>query len=181
MDPLSEKFAVKGYLRTWLVDPKTDLMVPGSLREGENVITTTGRQYIVERCAFTVAGPAFTEERNDVVAYIGVGIGLSLEVPETDRLANAVPWAANTFLKQIDVPTHPTATSIRFATEFDLGEISYPGAPDPTIELTEVALYTNDAAIELDKADNPPVSYKTFEKVTKTDSFKLAVEWDWRL
>jgi hypothetical protein len=144
--------------------------VPGSMRGGHNVFTLTGREYLAQ-----VIAPFFG--RNDKIFWMGVGDGSQPEVASVDRLANNIPYAAGLWLKAIqseDFPTSP-ATSVAFLLEFTEDEISIAGVP---AEIREIGMFTSDMIESLE--NQPPVAYKTFEPLNKTNQFRLSVRWEVR-
>lgn len=77
------------------------------------------------------------------------------------------------WLKQVQVPTHPTATSTRFnltATSAELNGDFYLAVP-----LSEIGLFHRGADVHA--YNNSPVAYDTFDSVQKTGLFDLAVSW----
>ena len=183
--------SIEGYVKAWLSDPACDLgnVVPGSWREGYNVITMSGREYIAQQMSWaawtgargtsTPYGPLGAAGiPNPRVLYIGVGDNAGLEVVTTTQLGNAVPYIAapNTYLKAVTVPpTFPSAGRVCYSVSFATTEISL-GAPQ---NINEFGLF-------LDSSDplittNAPIAYKVIDTLSKTSAFILNVEWEVRL
>jgi len=77
------------------------------------------------------------------------------------------------WLKQVQVPTHPTTTSTDFtmvATSTDLNGGFYLALP-----LSEIGLFHRGAASNV--YNNSPAAYDAFDTIQKTGSFDLTVSW----
>lgn len=77
------------------------------------------------------------------------------------------------WLKQVQIPTHPIATSTRFlmtATSAELNGSYYLAMP-----LSEIGLFHRGADVHV--YNNSPVAYDTFDTVQKTGLFDLTVSW----
>jgi len=169
-----------------LIGRERGKIVPGTRREGKNVWTLTGREYLAQSQA-TIVG-AWTG-RNDKVTYIGFGSGSQPEVASVDRLAAPVQWDGAQYLKSIaifgavDFPSDPI-TSVAYILEFEEDEISVGGI---NVVLREAGLFTAEkwngvALVPIVPADpaEPPVAYKSFEPLTKTIQFRIEVRWEIR-
>lgn len=160
-------------------------------REGKNVWTNSGREYLAQLMSPQDGG---TPYRSDVVAYFGVGTGLQLEVPGVTTLLTPIAYSSGLFLADIQTvsfPLYPIRTTVSYKRIFIENEITLvPG----TVMISEFGLYTNG-----DPASTPnpyafgsrdrtyavsknaaPVAYKTFEPVGKTDTMQLEVIWEIR-
>lgn len=162
-------------------------------RDGSNIWTLTGREYLSELIALQASSPR-TVFRNDRVAYIGLGSGAQAEVANITSLVDPVPYLASEFLAPLVTPaefptsgTTTTNTAVRFIREFGTGEVSL----GFNVVLTEAGLFTDgDPENNWDTTSTPtdflsasgraPVAYKSFEPVTKTTQFSLRVVWDVR-
>lgn len=85
----------------------------------------------------------------------------------------AVYDPGDVWLKQVQVPTHPTTTSTRFvltASSTDLNGGYYLAVP-----VSEIGLFHRGA--DLHAYNNSPVAYDTFDSIQKTGSFDLTVSW----
>lgn len=170
-------------------------IVPGSIREGHNVFTITGRNWLSKLCGWqtiTSTDVPYTERR---VRWIGVGTGSLLEVTTVSALN--IPALANTtdYIAPLQSVEFPSSTSVRFIREFGTNEISATGVP---VVVTEAGLFadvnpaagapTEDIAVgggynttlAPTASTNPPVAYKAFEGLAKTVDFTLEVRWDFR-
>lgn len=81
--------------------------------------------------------------------------------------------AGDVWMKQVQVPTHPTTSSSMFSitvASTDINGSYYLAAP-----LSEIGLFHRGANINL--YDNSPVAYDTFDTVQKTGSYDLNVSW----
>lgn len=181
----------------WACMRERGKLVPGSRREGHNVFTNNGKNWLSKLVAWnTIAGAdeAYTHRR---VRWMGVGTGSQLEVANVVSLAQAiVADSLGNYLLPISYPqTFPTSTSVQFIREFGVNEITLTGAP---VIVTEVGLFvdvndadnqgTEDVAVgggvfttlDPEVPTNAPVAYKSFEALTKTVDFSLEFRWEFR-
>lgn len=176
-------------------------LVPDSLREGHNVFTVTGRNWLSKLVAWQTIGGytdvPYTQRR---VRWIGMGTGTQLEAPTVSSLYQPVLATTSDYLVPIESIEFPTSSSVRFIREFALTEITVTNTP---VALTEAGLFADcnpaepgndndgyeDVAAEAGVVNtvlnpsvgsNPPVAYKAFEALTKTVDFTLEVRWDFR-
>jgi hypothetical protein len=91
-------------------------IVPGSHREGHNIWTNTGREYLA--LLMSIASAPSTGFRSDKIAYIGVGTGAQVEEAGVLRLITPVAYVTGQFLAPLDVPPTfpltPTRTTVRY-------------------------------------------------------------------
>ena len=168
--------------------------VRGSLREGHNVFTTTGRDWLAHLAAWSVIGGGgdipFTQRR---VRWMGVGTGTQAEVEGVIGLDTPVVVTDLIYLAAIQVTDHPTTTSVRFIKQFSTSEISV--IASPIVPVSEAGLFVDifpvstgggvdddavgggDTTLNPATAVNAPVAYKTFEVINKTMDFDLVIEW----
>lgn len=160
--------------------------------EGCNIWTLTGREYLSEIIALKVSSPreGFREDR---VAYIGMGVGSTLEIAEVSRLVDPIVYdGGSNFLAPLQTPaTHPatasstTKTSVQFIRQFSSNELN---SVNP---ITEAGLFTDgdpsnnfivgSAPVTLSGAGTrAPVAYKTFEPISKTSDFTMRIVWEVR-
>ena len=162
-------------------------------REGYNIWTLTGREYLAELIGLDALSPR-TLFRNDRVAYLGLGTGVQAEEANISSLVSPVVYRTGEYLAALATPTtYPSSgsgtssTVARFVREFSTGEISL----GYNVVLTEAGLFTDgdpddDWSTDATPTDyatvsgRAPVAYKTFEPVTKTSEFSLRVTWDVR-
>jgi hypothetical protein len=162
-------------------------------REGSNIWTLTGREYLAELIALQSRNPR-TLFRSDRVAYIGMGSGVQAEVSNITSLVDPVVYKTGEYLASLAAPaTFPSSgtttsnTATRFVREFSTGELSL----GYNVVITEAGLFTDgDPDNDWDTASTPtdfsaaagraPVAYKSFEPVTKTTQFTLRIVWDVR-
>jgi hypothetical protein len=174
-------------------------IVPGSVREGHNVFTTNGKNWLTKLMAWqAIAGTdvAYTNRR---VRWMGLGSGAQLESPSVTQLVTPVLATATDYLRPIQSVEFPTSASVRFIKEFGTSEINVVGTP---VLLTEAAMFadvspSNNGAYEDVSYDpvglpsastlnptvgtNSPITYKSFDGLSKTVDFTLEVRWDIRL
>ena len=174
-------------------------IVPGSRREGHNVFTITGKNWLSRLIAWhAISAPPgadfpYTHRR---VRWLAVGSGSQLEVATVSALANPLPYTTGLYLAPLDSVSFPTSTSVRFSKEFAANEITLAGTP---VDVSEFGLYadTNPASTSTANDDNPfgtgedtvlnpaigtnpPIAYKSTEVLPKTVDFTLVTEWEFR-
>jgi len=152
-----------------------DLIYPdGSVAEyhrNHNIITNTGRQFMAELItASSFAGPSFVRHNNDVVRYIGFGIGGSRQTassPSVPPLSTSYPGATPglqtdtdvtvaimerpvqvvgdpLWMREVSTPgTFPTTESTRFITTFSQTDINF--GSFSSVPLSEIGLYKSGA------------------------------------
>lgn len=179
---------------------KDGKVVPDSIRRAHNVFTTSGRNWLSKLVAWhdlsSTPDDPYTNRR---IRWMGVGTGAQAEVTSVTALQNAVPVTTGptTYLKAVTAPvTFPTSTSVRFITTFATTDVSISG---PAI-VTEAGLFADvdpynfvaggegeeddqgsgTSVLDLDSGVNPPVAYKSFDPITKTQDFILELRWDFR-
>jgi hypothetical protein len=176
-------------------------VVPWSRREGHNVFTLTGKNWLTKLIAWnSIADPSTGNDfpyTNRRVRWIGVGSGAQLEVQTVSALVNPVlSTGAGEYIVPLDSATFVTSTSVRFSREFASNEISITGVPVSVSEAglfadvnpagtsyaAEDSPYTPSAKTVLDPTAqyNPPIAYNAFEALPKTVDFTLIVEWEFR-
>jgi hypothetical protein len=163
-------------------------------REGFNIWTLTGREYLTELIALQSVNPTRETYRGDRVAYIGMGTGAQPEVSNITSLVEPVPVKTGEFLAGLATPvsfpvtgTDAARTAVQFVREFSQGEISL----GFDVVLSEAGLFTDgDPDNNWDITSTPtdfatssgraPVAYKTYEPITKTTQFTLRTVWEVR-
>jgi hypothetical protein len=181
--------AVKGWVN--LVMRERGKIVPGSRREGHNVWTNTGKEYLA--LLMSISAAPSVGFRSDHIGYIGVGTGSQLEDPAVLALAQPVAFSSGVFLAALDIPPSfpllPTRTTVRYHRTFAETEITL--TPASQVNISEIGLFTdgNPASAyapgtrltSLAAASaQAPNAYKTFEPVGKTDGLELDVSWEIR-
>jgi len=168
-------------------------IVRGSRREGTNIWTLTGREYIVESTTLASVGPR-VKHRDDALRYFGFGSGVQPEVAEVARLLTPLEYSPGEFLAAAQVPvTFPSSstgaarTSVRFIREYATNELSM----GPSVVLTEFGCFTdgdpeNNNSVGRSTtmsvaATQAPCGYKNFEPLTKTTSRTLEVIYELRV
>lgn len=173
-------------------------IVKGSLRQGKNVVTLSGREFLARVGSYSSYSP-LTKARADGVRYIGFGIGTTPEVSSVTKLVSPIAYDASSgglFLAELAIPTYPFqssgsfGTAVRYTREFTETELS----TSTTVDLTEAGLFTDgspssspipftpgtrDRSIA-QAAFQAPNAYKTFEVLKKTQNFILQVAWEIR-
>lgn len=165
-------------------------IVPGSHREGHNIWTNTGREYLA--LLMSIASAPSTGYRSDKIAYIGIGTGAQVEEAGVLGLVTPVAYTTGQFLAPLDVPPTfpltPTRTTVRYHRIFDEDQITL--SPGSTVNISEMGLFTNgrqsDYAVGLrdttlaQAVNQSPAAYKAFEPIGKKDSLQLEVSWEIR-
>lgn len=163
-------------------------------REGFNIWTLTGREYLAEVISLQSLNPSRQTFRQDRVGFIGMGTGAQAEIANIQSLVEPVPYKSGEFLAHLAAPaTFPVTgvdavrTAAQYIREFGQGEISL----GFDVVLSEAGLYTdgdpdnnNDiVSVPTDFATasgRAPVAYKTIEPITKTINFTLRAIWEVR-
>jgi hypothetical protein len=163
-------------------------------RDGFNIWTLTGREYLAELIPLSSLNPSREVFRNDRVAFIGMGTGAQAEISNIQSLVEPVPYKSGEFLAHLGTPpsfpvtgVDAARTAVQFTREFSQGEISL----GFDVVLSEAGLFTDgDPDNNWDTVSVPtdfatasgraPVAYKTFEPVTKTIQFTLRAVWEVR-
>lgn len=178
---------VEGWVK--LVMRERGKIVPGSFREGHNIWTNTGREYLALLMSINT-GP--TSYRTDHIAYLGVGTGAQVEEAGVLALVTPVAYITGQFLAPFDIPPtfplSPTRTTVRYRKIFAEDEITI--SPGSTVNISEMGMFTNgrqsDYAVGLRdttlaaSASQSPAAYKALEPVGKKDSLQLEVSWEIR-
>lgn len=166
-------------------------IVYGTHRQGNNIWTLTGREYLAQLMSYRSYGPPSVGERRDRIRYIGFGIGSQPEVSSVGNVLSPIAYnASNDFLAQLSLPTYPLSpsrTTVRYSRIFTETELSVVG----TVTLTEAGLFTDgDSGSDFDPETRDitlanallqaPSAYKAFEPLSKTQNFVLEVSWEVR-
>lgn len=162
-------------------------IVPGSHREGHNVWTNTGREYLPLLMSYSDLGPV--KYRDDRIAYIAVGTGFQVEDAGVLKLASPVVYSGGSYLAPFETPPTfpltPTRTTVRYKRTFLETEITTsPGQ----VDISEIGMFTDGdpdsnytpGTRVLTVGNQAPAAYKSFEPVGKTDSLELEVNWEIR-
>jgi hypothetical protein len=182
---------VKGWVK--LLMRERGKIVRGSHREGHNIWTNTGREFLAMLMSIETA--PYAAFRNDRVQYIGVGKGSQPEDAGVLSLVDPIAYSSNLFLAELDIPPtfplSPTKTTVRYHRLFEETEITT--SPGTDVNISEIGLFTNGDpnAVPIFNpgtrnrlitaaGQQAPVAYKTFDPVTKKDSLQLEVSWEIR-
>lgn len=191
-----EKIFVEGFFSA--VCRERGKIVPGSRRQGKNIVTLAGREFYARVGSYSSYSP-LTKSRQDGIRYIGFGTGTTPEVTSVTRLVSPIAYDASSgglFLAELAIPTYPFQTSgsygtaVRYTREFAENELS----TSTTVNLTEAGLYTDGSPSSSPIPFTPgtrdrtiaqagfqaPNAYKTFEVLKKTQNFILQVAWEIR-
>jgi hypothetical protein len=191
-DLIPSKVYVEGFVS--MVCRERGKIVPGTRREGKNIVTLAGREFYARVSSYSSYSP-LTRARNDAVSYIGFGVGTTPEVTTVTRLVSPIAYSGGSFLAQLAIPTYPFQTVGSFGTvaqytrEFAETELSVSG----TVDLTEAGLFTDGSPTSV-PAFSPgtrdttlanalaqvPNAYRTFEPLNKTQKFVLQIAWQMR-
>ena len=183
-----EPFFVEGFLN--LTMRERGKLVPDGQRAGANIWTLTGREYLAQ--LMSLSAPA-TPYRTDHIFYVGFGRGNQKEVASIDHLVTPLPYNADgDFLAPLAFPTFPlspTRTTVQYSRSYSELQLSMTGS----VSLTEAGLYSdgnpdNNWATRVIPDDlrlsaarlQPPMAYKSFEVLKKTQNFVLEVAWQVR-
>jgi len=196
MTQLRENIFVEANM--WLCMRERGKLVPGSIRDGHNAFTVTGKNWLSKLVAWSTVGPTDIPFTNRRVRWIGVGSGSQLEAPTVSSLVTPVLATATDYLRPIQMSEYPTSTSVRFTREFGTSEITIAQVP---VMITEAGLYADvqpangggsedssydpinlPSATILDptKGTNALIAYKAFDGLSKTVDFTLELRWELR-
>lgn len=189
---------VKGWVN--LVCRERGKIVRGTKRDGFNIWTNTGREFLAMIMAIKDnTGGNLSYYRSDRMAYIGVGTGSQMEVPSVNGLVTPIEYVGGTYLAPLDIPDfplYPTRTTVRFHRVFLENQITL--NVNSRVSISEMGLFTNgdptsnppfkcpvDGAFDrstaiADASLQAPNAYKTFEPIGKTDAMQLEVSWEIR-
>lgn len=176
-------------------------LVPGSRREGHNIFTITGRNFLAKLVAWQTIGAVDVPYTQRRVRWIGVGSGTQLEVATITALNHPVLATAAQYLAALQSVEFPTSSSVRFIKEFGLNEITVsntpvvvseaglfadvnpaePGNPNDGYEDVSYSPGVVDTILSPALGSNSPIAYKAFEGLTKTVDFTLEIRWDFRI
>lgn len=191
-----DKIQVEGFFSA--VCRERGKIVPGTRRQGKNVITLAGREFYARVGSYSSYSP-LTKARTDGIRYIGFGIGTTPEVSSVTKLVTPISYdisSGGLFLAELAIPTYPFQTSgsfgtaVRYTRELSETELSTSG----TVNLTEAGLFTDGSPTSspipftpgtrvrtIDQASlQTPNAYKSFEALPKTQNFVLQIAWEIR-
>lgn len=165
-------------------------------RDGHNVFTDTGRDWISKLAAWSQIGSPDIPFTNRRVRWIGLGTGTQAETALVTTLNNPAQVSTGIYLGAIQATNILTATSVEFIREFSTSEISIPVLGLNVVPITEAGIFVDvqpastsdgvddssaggvtDTTLDPSLQTNSPVAYKTFEAVNKTVDFSLVVRW----
>lgn len=167
-------------------------IVPGSRREGKNIWTLTGREFLARLMSYSAYAPD-EPARNDRIRYIGFGIGTTPEVSSVTKLVSPIAYTTSgggLYLAELAIPTYPFqtggsfGTAVRYTREFSETELSTGGS----VLLTEVGLFTDGSPTAAPDPFEPgtrdltlaqaqfqaPAGYKSFEAFRKTQNMIIS-------
>jgi hypothetical protein len=165
-------------------------IVPGTRREGKNVWTNTGREFLSMLMSIQTAPT--TGFRSDRVGYIGVGTGSQPSSGNVLSLVTPVEYVTGSFLATLDTPPTfpltPVRTTVQYHRTFLENEITI--SPGSSVNISELGLFTNGSPTATppynpgtrdltiaNASQQAPVAYKSFDPVTKTDVLEFEVAW----
>jgi hypothetical protein len=187
---------VTGWVRT--LCRERGKIVPGSHREGKNIWTNTGREFIAMLMTYKPGGQAVY--RDDRMSYVGIGTGLQTEDPGVVGLVKPIPYVSGVFLAPLDhsatdFPLSPTRTTVKYVRVFSEDQITF--QTSSSVLISELGLFTDGNPNSDFMAGPPPVgrpidinsalqqapsAYKGLpEPVEKTNALEFQVEWEIRL
>lgn len=189
----ADKVRVEGFFSA--VCRERGKIVPGTRRQGKNIITLAGREFYARVGSYSSYSP-LTKARADGIRYIGFGTGTTPEVSSVTHLVTPIAFDSGLFLADLAIPTYPFQTSgsfgtaVRYTREFSETELSISG----TVNLTEAGLFTDGSPTSSPIPFTPgtrdltiaqalsqaPNAYKSFEVLKKTQNFVLQVAWEIR-
>jgi hypothetical protein len=195
-DVLPQKVHVEGFVS--VVCRERGKIVPGTRREGKNIVTLSGREFYARASSYASYSP-LKRAREDAIRYIGFGIGSTPEVTTVTKLISPISYtvaSGGLYLAELAIPTYPLqtfgsfGTTARYTREFSETELSTSG----NVSLTEAGLFTDGSPSSTptpfipgtrnltlaQAAFQAPNAYKTFEPINKTPKFVLQIAWEMR-
>lgn len=181
---------VKGWVELCLRE--RGKIVRGSRREGNNIWTNTGREYLALHMSLDPSAGVPTPYRVDNMGCIGVGTGSQIEEVGVLNLVQPVAASTGVFLKALNAvsfPLTPVRTTSRYQYTFAENEITL--TPAAVVNISELGLFTDGDPATL-RGSGPrdttianagaqsPLAYKTIEPVGKTGGLELEVSWEIR-
>lgn len=166
-------------------------VVPGSYREGHNVFTMRGREWLSKLVVWQSLG-SFPSAGLDVPVtnerfrWIGVGTSSQLEQVEVNKLVSplTITTGPDAYIKVVGALSRPTTFSVKFTTTFMGTEFAHHGAQ---VVLSEAGLFVDvdppgapGPSLSTGSPNNVPVAYKTFDPLTKQTSQTLTIGWEFR-
>ena len=172
-------------------------LVPGSLREGHNVFTVNGKNWLSRLISWYSVGSVDVAYTNRRVRWVGLGSGALLESSTVVSLMTPVLVSPSSYLASVQAVEFPDSSSVRFIREFGLNEVTIAGIP---VMISEAGLYAdvspaNNGAEEDTSYDpevptgtvldptigtNSVIAYKSFDGLAKTIDFTIEIRWDFR-
>ena len=177
--------------------------------EGHNILTNIGKQFLAESItASALSSGAFTRTIDEVVRYIGFGIGGSRQTADTTALDATYPGSntqtdldvtvtglerpvqltsGGNWMAEIAAPgTFPAANSTKFISSFAKTDINFGTFTD--VPISEIALFksgadpslANGAAGAYPGAGGHAIAYDTFSPIHKTGLFSIIARWTFR-
>jgi hypothetical protein len=154
-------------------------IVPGSLREGHNIVTEAGLQALAHLLTWSTIAPdvALTDHR---LRWISVGQGTQPEIEAVVALNDPLEVTAGVYLVPIDHAStvFSATTTLKIVKEFATTDLSF-GGP---VTIAEAGLFVDSApglALSASSPLNTPFAYKTYDEgLVKTAAFTLEIEWN---
>ncbi len=191
-----DKIYLEGFMS--MVCRERGKIVPGTRREGKNIVTLAGREFFARVGSYSSYSP-LTKARTDGIRYIGFGTGTGVEISSITRLVSPSTFdtaSGGLFLAELAIPTYPFqtigsfGTVVRYTREFSELELSTGG----TVVLTEAGLFTDGSPTSIPTPFAPgtrnlstaqaafqaPIAYRTFEPLSKTQKFVIQTLWELR-
>jgi len=173
-------------------------IVPGSRREGKNIWTLAGREFLARLMSYSAYAPD-EAARNDRIRYLGFGTGTTPEVSSVSKLVSPISYTTSSgglFLAELAIPTYPFqsagsyGTAVRYTREFSETELSTVGS----VLLTEAGIFTDGSPTSAPDPFEPgtrdltlaqaqfqaPMGYKTFEAFRKTQNMIISCFYEVR-
>ena len=179
----------------WACMRERGKLVPGSHREGHNVFTSHGSNILSRLVAWSTIASTDVPYTHKRMRWVGLGGGTQLESVNISKLNSSLLASGDDYLMPIQGVEFPDSTTVRFIKNFGPTEITFGTAP---VAITEAGLFADvnpatmggiddnaagggfNSTLRPDIMTNPPVAYKTFEPLNKTNDFTIEIRWDIR-
>jgi hypothetical protein len=194
---LAETPLPQGYVTVVVYDENG---VPIHRREGHNIWTLTGREYLALLMSY--ANDDKDKFRDDRICYIGFGEGAFPESYSVARLHTPLQFSSETFLTEFIrppvFPLAPARTVVRYEKVIGEESITFDDNPGHEEEafISEVGMFTDGSDYDIGAyrmwdpgsreittaaaSKQRPVAYKSFDPIPKKKTYSVYLMWEVR-
>jgi hypothetical protein len=180
---------VESNFHAWLTN-EAGLVVPGSHRNGHNVFTESGREWLKQVIVWASIGSNLIgddvpqDERR--LRWIGVGSGTLLELTSVGALMSplSITVSPTMYLRVLGTRAHAIDSAVSYTTSF-LGsgvDFDHHGS---SVTISEAGIFVDvdsgsGPGLDPSVSVNAPVAYKSFAPLTKLAAQTLTISWEFR-